>query len=80
MPILLKKTVAVMDGICNIEEAENLLEWLLEHPNGKINLKNCEHMHTSILQVIMASGASISAAPENDIIARTLYASGIAAI
>ena len=63
MPISYKKTVAVLEGVCTVEEAETLWEWLRNNPGGKINLKACEHIHTSILQVLMASGAKISALP-----------------
>ncbi|MET0026914.1 MAG: hypothetical protein ABW101_04705 [Candidatus Thiodiazotropha sp.] len=77
MTIEFKKTVAVLDGICAIEEAETLLEWLLENPKGKLNLKQCEHMHTSILQVLMAVGPSLSAPPANEQVKALIQAAGI---
>jgi len=68
MPIILKKTVAVLEGICEIEEAEVLLEWLLVNRKGKLNLKQLEHPHTALLQIIIAFKPMISAWPENEAI------------
>ncbi len=65
MPIEFKKTVAVCNGVCSIEEAETLLGWLLENPKGKVNLKSCEQLHTAIVQVLMASKVAFSALPDN---------------
>lgn len=64
MPLTLKKTVAVLDGHVAIEEAENLLNWLIDHPKGRINLKNLEHAHTAVWQVLIASRPKIAAYPE----------------
>jgi len=72
MPINYKKTVAVLDGHCQIEEAEVLLEWLLEHPKAKLNLKGCTQIHTAVLQVLMASAAVISIWPEDALISAWL--------
>jgi len=72
MPISYKKTVAVLEGVCDIEEAEGLLSWLLEHPKGKLNLKQLEHPHTAVLQVIMALRPALSAYPEDEQVASWL--------
>ncbi len=63
MPVSYKKTVAVLEGICSVEEAEGLLEWLVQHPRGKVNLKHCEHLHSAVLQVLMALRPTLSAPP-----------------
>jgi len=63
MPVTYKKTVAILDGICAVEEAEQLLEWLGQHPKGKVNLKQCEHLHSAIAQVLMAVKPPLTAAP-----------------
>jgi len=65
MPISYKKTVAILDDICEIEEAETLLEWCLEHPVGKLNLKKLSHPHSAILQVMMALRPTVSMWPED---------------
>jgi len=66
MSIEYKKTVAIIEGECSVEEAEALLEWILLTPKGKINLKQCEHMHTAVLQVLMALTPSVSVWPDTD--------------
>jgi hypothetical protein len=66
MPITYKKTVAVLEGNCEIEEAEELLAWLIEKPKSKLNLKSLAHMHTAVLQVILATGVSISTWPASE--------------
>ncbi len=72
MPISYKKTVAVLEGHCEIEEAETLLAWLLEHPKGRLNLKRLGHPHTAVLQIMMALRPEVSAFPENEEIAAWL--------
>lgn len=66
MPINYKKTVAVLEGHCEIEEAENLLAWLLENPQGKLNLKQLGHPHTALVQVMMAIRPQVSVFPEDE--------------
>jgi len=65
MSIKYKKTVALCEGHCEIEEAEELLSWFLENPKGKINLKQLTQLHTAILQVVMAIKPPISSWPED---------------
>jgi len=72
MSISYKKTIAVFEQQCEIEEAEALLEWLLENPKGKLNLKQCDHFHTAILQVMMALQPSISVWPEDEVMKQWL--------
>ena len=66
MPITYKENVAMLQGHCEIEEAETLLTWLFEHPQGEIDLKQVEHIHAAILQVLMALKPVISAWPDDD--------------
>lgn len=61
---MLKKQVAVLSDRCLIEDAEVLLEWLLQNPKGKLNAKSLTYMHTAILQVIIACKPAISLLPE----------------
>jgi len=65
MPIKYKRKVAVFKDICEIEEAESLLEWLIEKPKGQVNLKQLKIFHTAILQVLMAIKPTISVWPED---------------
>ncbi|MFT5716807.1 MAG: hypothetical protein ACI9T7_000985 [Oleiphilaceae bacterium] len=77
MPIKFKKTVAVCENLCTIEEAENLLAWLLDTPKGKVNLKKCTGLHTAIYQVLMALNPPISALPEQESVKNVLIAASL---
>ncbi len=63
MPIKYKNKVAIFKDFIGIEEAEKLLDWIRENKDGHINLAGCTHIHTSILQILMASGIPIKEWP-----------------
>ena len=72
MPIQFQKNVALLSDFCTVEEAEILLQWLQKHPKAKINLSACRHLHSSVLQVLMAAHLPISAWPEDVELSRWL--------
>lgn len=65
MSIKYTNNIAYLQQTCTVEEAEQLLAWFQSHPKGKINLKACEHLHTAILQVLLAVNPVITAEPQN---------------
>lgn len=65
MSIIYQKKIAVFQDNVSIEEAEGLLEWLIKYPKNRLNLANCNHLHTANLQVMMAVKPAISAWPKN---------------
>ena len=65
MPITFKSNVAVFKEVCTIDETDALLQWLIDNPKGKINLKAADHLHTALLQVLMCHCPAISVMPEN---------------
>jgi hypothetical protein len=66
MPIELREDVAVFTGVCEVSEAEPLLSWLQAHPHAPVDLGACEHVHTAVLQVLMASRCTIAGAAQED--------------
>lgn len=56
-------------GAVSVEEAEELLEWLCDHPEGEVDLSACEHLHAADLQVLMAARRNILAWPEDGVLA-----------
>ena len=66
MPVELKDTVAVLDGICEVAEAEPLLAWLQAHPRAAVDVSRCEHVHTAVLQVLMAAHPTLLGVRAND--------------
>lgn len=72
MPIHFMKSVACFKGVCTVEEAEPLLQWLQDQPRAKIKLKECTHLHTAILQVLLAANAAVTLPPQDPELARWL--------
>jgi len=68
MAINYQRNTAHFDGVVGVDEAEALLEWLQKHPKGKLALSACTHLHAANLQVLMASKASISVWPQDEIL------------
>jgi hypothetical protein len=58
----------------SVEDAEVLLEWLLKHPQGQVDLSACEHLHAANLQVLMAARPKIIAWPQTPRLADWLLA------
>ncbi|MBT8763070.1 hypothetical protein KFV02_03905 [Desulfohalobiaceae bacterium Ax17] len=72
MPIKITEDTAIFSDICTVEEAEPLLDWLKEHPAGKLDLKQAQHIHTAILQVLMALQPEIASPPEDEFLQTVL--------
>lgn len=72
MPIHFMKNIACFKGVCAVEEAESLLQWLQDQPRGKIKLKECTHVHTAVLQVLLAARVMVTLPPEDPELAHWL--------
>lgn len=72
MPLRFGKNTVAFDDGCLVEEALALLEFLQVHPAARVNLRGCTHMHTAILQVLMALGPKITALPDEPFLQRWL--------
>lgn len=70
MPIRFDGTTARFDGDCSVEEALPLLEWLAATGDAVVDLEPCTGLHTSVLQVLMAARAPVSAGPADPFLAR----------
>jgi hypothetical protein len=70
MPIDCKKKVAYLRDVCAVEEAETLLMWLHDNPDGRVNMRDCQHLHTAVLQVLVAVKPILSAQPQNEFLSR----------
>lgn len=46
----------VLEGVCPVEDAEDLLQLLQTGPAAALDWTKCRQMHTAVLQVILASG------------------------
>jgi hypothetical protein len=45
----------LLDGICPVEDAEELLQMLQTTPAARLDWTRCTHLHTAVLQVILAA-------------------------
>ena len=65
MPLTFHDDMAVLEGACGLEEAERLLEWFLLQPAGKVDISGCQHLHTAVMQVLLAARAPVVGAPRD---------------
>lgn len=72
MPIRTLKKHAALEGQVSAEDAETLQAWLLAQPKPAVHLGRCEHLHTAVLQVLLALGPRIVAAPADRWLAAAL--------
>lgn len=64
MPILYEDGgLARWVEVCTIEEAEGLLTWLREHPDGAVDLAACTHLHTALCQLLLAARPALLQPP-----------------
>ncbi|MCD8522325.1 MAG: hypothetical protein LRY66_09065 [Saccharospirillaceae bacterium] len=65
MTIIYSETEASLsDDVC-VQEVDALMEWLLSHPEGRINLKLCRHLHLAALQSLMCVKRPVTEWPDD---------------
>ena len=74
MPIELSASTLIARELLSVEEAETVLEWLIQHPHGQLDLADCTHVHAASLQVLLAARPTIAAWPRHDALADWLQA------
>jgi hypothetical protein len=45
----------VLEGSCPVEDAEPLLRMLQQTPDAALDWTGCRHLHTAVLQIILAA-------------------------
>ena len=65
MAMSYRGNVARFADTVGVEEAEAFLAWLHEHPQPKLDLSACIHIHAAQLQVLMAARISITKWPRD---------------
>jgi hypothetical protein len=63
MTVNVSRRTARFRGICGIEEAEPLLDWLRDGYGRRADLSACEHLHTALLQILLAHRVQVMALP-----------------
>ena len=44
----------VLEGMCGAEDAEALLQMLVETPGARLDWRPCNQLHTAVVQVVLA--------------------------
>ena len=57
---------AIVGGATAVEDALTLLEFLQSRSSAKVDLSSCTHLHTAVLQVLLAGRPEIVALPEEE--------------
>ncbi len=69
-------TTVHLEGRCHVEDAEPLLRHLLELEVALVDLSSAEHLHTAVLQVLMASRPKIVGGDPSSFACRWLIGAG----
>lgn len=52
-----------LDGLCPSEDAEPLQQLLLAHPEGRVDWRGCDSLHTAVVQVLLAAQPTLLGPP-----------------
>jgi hypothetical protein len=61
-----------IDGVCGVDEAMPLLEFLQTHGATRIDMRTCTHVHSAALQVLMVVAVRVAVLPEEEFLNRWL--------
>lgn len=70
MSVELRDTSAVLAGVVTIEEVEAFVAWLRATPDASVDLSDCTHMHTGVLQALLIFRPKVTAEPAEYFLAR----------
>jgi hypothetical protein len=62
--------VVVLEGDCQVDEAEQLLEFLLANPSAEVDWSDCGQLHTALIQVLLAVRPKMRGSPEVEFLNR----------
>ena len=58
--------VIELSGPCGAEDAEVLQQHLLAMPGASVEWWDCEHLHSAVVQVLLAGAPLMHGAPKNE--------------
>jgi len=56
----------LLEGGCPSDDAEILLQHLTSSPTAKVDLRNCQSIHTAVIQVLLAAQPKLLGPPPAD--------------
>lgn len=74
MTIRYLKKYAALEGNVSVEDAEALAQWLQKQKAPVVHLGKCEHVHSAVLQVLLALRPKLAVAPADRLLAGVLGA------
>ena len=66
------ENIIEIDESCTVEDAETLLQLVLEHNDSMIDASRCTHIHTAAMQVLLAAKPKFRDLPEDEFIRQFL--------
>jgi hypothetical protein len=72
MPHIFGEDAVRIDGVCAVDEAMPLLEFLQTHREARIDMRTCTHLHSAALQVLMVVAIRVAVLPEEEFLSRWL--------
>jgi hypothetical protein len=72
MAIRYLKKYAALEGVVAVDDAEALRDWLLRQAAPAVHLGKCEHVHATVLQVLLALRPRLAAPPPDPWLAGAL--------
>ncbi|QQP91742.1 hypothetical protein IGS68_11290 [Skermanella sp. TT6] len=58
----------ILEGECQVDEAEPLLEFLLADPGAPVDWAGCTYLHTSLIQVLLAVRPRVINSPQSEFV------------
>ncbi len=66
------ENVIEIEESCSVEDAETLLQLVLEHDDALIDASRCTHIHTAAMQVLLAANPKFRDLPEEEFLRQFL--------
>lgn len=70
MPVTLSKNVATLSGLVSVDDAEPFAQWLRDTRRPMVRMAGCTHLHTAVLQALLAARPVIISPPTEPFLAR----------
>lgn len=74
MSVRLADGIIILDGDCPVDDAEPLLELLLTNPGVTVDWSGCTHLHTALVQVLLAVRPKLLGSPEPEFLRKWILA------
>jgi len=65
MGLNLNHKIARFSGICPVEDAGALHAWVQAQERPRADLSDCEHLHTALLQILLARHVEVTGLPKD---------------